>query len=88
MIEIGDKYQSYIDAFKKKFPNHIIGNVLDYDDNYILIEAVEDLKKPVGYDTWHAIDKNTKEIVNYVPSYELDLFFDALDNRRVDYSEV
>ena len=75
-----DEIKTY---FESKFSNLTITRIIDYNDLYYVIEAVEDINEVDYNDPYYMVEKETKEILPYTPAFDIDYFFEALENRTV-----
>lgn len=78
-----DKYKKLVDAFRKANRNLQITTILDYDDTYLIIEAVKNTTTVDYNDPLYAINKDTGKITNFSPAFDFDKYFDALENRVI-----
>ena len=72
-----------IRAFKAKFPKLIVTRVIDYDREHFVVEALENLSKPNYNNPYYGVDKKTYKITGFIPSFDMDAFIDAVENRTV-----
>lgn len=72
-----------IAKIKQLFPKLIVTRVIDYNDLFYVVEAVKSLNESNYNDPYYAVDKKTHEIRGFIPSLDLDGFFDAMDNRTI-----
>lgn len=76
-------YKEAIKIFKTEFPDLTVTKCIDYDDEHFVIEAVKDLKQSDYNSPYYAVGKADKQITGFIPSFDLDAFFDAIENRTV-----
>lgn len=83
-------FEDAIKRFKSQFPELIVLRCIDYDDKHFVIEAVENLDITDYNDPYYGVDKDTGEVTGFIPSLDLDAFFDAVEERTVftSYPEV
>ena len=77
------KFTEAIKVFKREFPELTITRVLDYDRKHFVIEAVKDLDIADYNCPYYGLDKHSGEITSFIPTFDLDEFFDAIENRTV-----
>lgn len=77
------KFTEAIKVFKREFPELTITRVLDYDKKHFVIEAVKDLEIADYNCPYYGLDKHSGEITSFIPTFDLDEFFDAIENRTV-----
>lgn len=77
------KPRKAVDDFKKAHPDLTVTTVLDYDENYYVLEAVKDTSKTDYNAPFFAIGKKDGKIVNFTPGEDFDKFFDAMDNGNI-----
>ena len=75
--------RKFIAAFESANKNLTVTTVVDYDNNSFLVEAMEDLDNPDKNDPWYRVNKKTGKTTPFSPMFEMDKFFDAIENRRV-----
>ena len=76
-------YKKAISTFTKQFPKLTVLRCIDYTDNHYVVEAVGD-QDAVDYNLpYYAIDKTNGKITSFIPTLDLDAFFDAVENRTV-----
>lgn len=73
-----------IAAFSKKYGDLTIVNLVDYDDKWYIITALEDPSKPSYSDPHYAVSKKDGSIVGFYPSTEIAKFSEAVLKRSVD----
>lgn len=73
--------------FVSKKHNLTVTSMVDYNQQYFVVCAVEDVNKADYNAPYYAIDKNTGKIVLFTPGEDFDSFFDAVDNRSIDISQ-
>lgn len=76
-------FNQAIAAFIKRFSNLTVLKCIDYDDSYYVLEAVEDPDITDYNLPYYAVDKNNGKVTSFIPTLDLDAFFDALENRTV-----
>lgn len=72
-----------IQHFKRQFPKLVVTRVIDYDTIHYVVEAVRDLKVPDYNCPYYGVDKRTGEITSFIPTFDLDEFFNALETRTI-----
>lgn len=75
--------QQAMNTFKKHFPKLTITKCVDYDKRHYVIEAVENINVTDYNSPYYAVHKISGKITSFSPSFDLDAFFDAIDNRTV-----
>ena len=75
------KYQKLIDTFKSSHVNLTVTTIIDYDNKYLVVEAVEDINKKDYNDPLYAIEKKTGIVTHFSPAFDFDKFFEATENR-------
>ena len=70
-----------VKAFLKKFPNLIPKQIIDYDDEHYIIEALPEGVEVSYDDPFYGVDKNTGQVTYFSIGPERVKFFDALENR-------
>lgn len=78
-----ESYKKLVDAFKKNNRSLQVTTVIDYDDKYLLIEAVEDTTQRDYNDPLYAVEKKTGKVSHFSPAFDFEKFFDALENRII-----
>lgn len=74
-----------INIFKKRFSDLVILKCINYSEEHYIIEAVKD-ENVVDYNLpYYAVDKNNGRVTVFIPTLDLDGFFDAVENRTVYY---
>lgn len=76
-------FEEAIKIFSTKFPELTVTKCFDYDDQHFVVEAVKDTSKPDYNSPYYAIGKKDKRITGFIPSLDLDSFFDAIEKRTV-----
>ena len=76
-------YEKAIAVFKKRFPKHTVTRCIDYAKDYYVLEAVEDVNSTDYNLPYYAVSKTDDTITSFIPTYDLDAFFDAVRNRTV-----
>lgn len=71
-------------CFKKKHPDLVFKQMLDYDERYYVIEALPPGEKTSFNDPYYGVEKATGVVSYYSPGGEFEKFFDALENRRIE----
>ena len=61
----------------------IILKIIDYDKDCYVIEAVESLDAPNYNSPYYAILKESGKVTSFVPTLDLDAFFEAMENRTL-----
>lgn len=77
---------SFIQAkniFKKRFSNLVILRCVDYSDTHYIFEAVENPHVIDHNSPYYTLDKKTGEVSVFIPTLDLDAFFDAVENRTI-----
>lgn len=77
------KYEKLINGFKNHYKNLIVTSVIDYDDKYIIIEALENTNKKDYNDPYYAVEKKSGDVTHFSPAFDIDKFFDAVENRMI-----
>lgn len=72
-----------IKKFKREFPELTITRVLDYDKRHFVVEAVKSLDISDYNCPYYGVDKRTGKITSFIPTFDLDAFFDAIENRTI-----
>lgn len=72
-----------IQHFKKQFPKLIVTRVIDYDSDHYVLEAVNDLNATDYNCPYYGVNKRTGKITSFIPTFDLDTFFYAVDNRTI-----
>lgn len=75
------KYQKLIDVFKSSYANLTVTTIIDYDNKYLVVEAVEDINKKDYNDPLYAIEKRTGKVTHFSPAFDFDKFFEATEKR-------
>lgn len=70
-------------VFRAKFPKLTITRVIDYDREHFVVEALEDLSKLNYNNPYYGVDKKSSKITGFIPSFDMDAFIDAVENRTV-----
>lgn len=76
-------YEKAINIFEKEFPKLTILKCVDYDEEHYVIEAVEDVDATDYNSPYYGVDKKTGKVTSFIPSMDLDAFFEAVENRTV-----
>jgi hypothetical protein len=72
-----------MNIFNAKFPNLTITRCVDYDQFHFVIEAVENVNVANYNDPYYSVDKRSGKITSFIPTLDLDAFFEAVENRTV-----
>lgn len=72
-----------IDTFKRRFPKLVVTRCVDYNERYFVIEAVENPNVPNYNSPYYGIDKISGKITSFIPTLDLDAFFEAVENRTI-----
>ena len=80
-------FRDAMSIFKKKFPKLIITRCIDYDSEHFVVEAVENVSASNYNDPYYGVDKRSGKITSFIPSLDLDAFFEAIDERTVYVNE-
>lgn len=75
------KYQKLIDTFKSSHVNLTVTTIIDYDNKYLVVEAVENINKKDYNDPLYAIEKRTGKVTHFSPAFDFDKFFEATEKR-------
>jgi len=75
-------------SVKKVHPNHVPTQVLDYDNDYYIVEALPKGVDKSSDDPYYAVEKKTGKVYFYHPGGDFIKFFDALDNRAIKIGDV
>lgn len=59
----------------------IVTKIMDYNDEWYVVECLKDLKQIDYSDPFYAVNKKTLGVVYFLPSYDIDNFIDAAENR-------
>lgn len=78
---MNSKYQKLIDSFRTSHNNLTITTVIDYDNKYLVVEALEDTDKKDYNDPLYAIEKRTGKVTHFSPAFDFDKFFEATEKR-------
>lgn len=78
---MNERYEKLIDKFKASHKNLIITTIIDYDNKYLVVEAVEDINVKDYNDPLFAIEKRTGKVSHFSPAFDFEKFFDATENR-------
>lgn len=76
-------YQEAITVFNVQFPKLTVLKCIDYDKRHFVLEAVESSDDVDHNDPYFAVDKRTGKVTGFIPAFDLDAFFDAIENRTV-----
>ena len=76
-------FNEAIKVFSSKFPDLIVTRCIDYDEQHFVIEAIKDFIRSDYNSPYYAVGKNDKRITGFIPSLDLDEFFNAIENRTV-----
>lgn len=69
--------------FKNHFPKLTILKCVDYSNTHYVLEAVENPEITSYNSPYYAVDKNNGNVTSFIPTLDLDAFFDAVENRTV-----
>lgn len=76
-------FKQAIKIFEERFPKIKVLKCIDYDNNHYILEAVEN-PDIVDYNLpYYAIDKVSGKITSFIPTFDLDSFFNAVENRTL-----
>lgn len=76
-------YRAAISTFTKKFPTLVVTRCIDYDERHFVIEAVENVDVPNYINPYYGVDKDTGKVTGFIPTLDLDAFFDAVSKHTV-----
>lgn len=76
-------FSEAIKKFKREFPELTITRVLDYDKRHFVVEAVKSLDTSDYNCPYYGVDKRTGKVTSFIPTFDLDEFFDAIEKRTV-----
>lgn len=76
-------FNEAISGFHKMFPTLTVTRCIDYDSRHFVIEAVEDLTDANYNSPYYGVDKKNGKVTSFIPSFDLDAFFDAVEKRTV-----
>lgn len=76
-------FNEAMNRFKIKFKNLTITKCIDYNDDYYVVEAVEDLQLTDYNCPYYGIRKRDGQISAFIPTFDLDAFFEAVYNRTL-----
>lgn len=62
-----------------KFKGHIVTKILDYNDKYFVVEAMDRAKDSALY----TVNKNSGLVGGFAPMSDFNTFSDALKNRVI-----
>jgi hypothetical protein len=77
------KRPEFVDIFEKRFPNLKVFRCVDYNDDYFIIEAVEDFNTINFGDPFYAINKKNGAIGSFTPAEDPDAYFEAVEKRTI-----
>lgn len=72
-----------IKHFNKSFPDLTVTRVIDYDRKHYVVEALRDINSADYNCPYYGVDKNSGKITSFIPTLDLDAFFDAAENRTL-----
>lgn len=84
---MNDKFEKLISRFKTNHRDLKVTAVIDYDEKYLVIEALAHGGEKDYNDPLYAIDKNSGRESNFSPAFDFDKFFEAAENRMI-FSET
>jgi hypothetical protein len=76
-------HKQAISTFKKRFPKLTVLRCIDYADDFYVMEAMENPDVADYNLPYYAISKVSGKITSFVPTLDLDAFFEAVDKRTV-----
>lgn len=76
-------YKQAIFEFAKQFPKLKVLRCIDYSNDHYIMEAVEATDVTDYNSPFYAVNKNSGEVTTFIPTLDLDAFFDAVENRTV-----
>lgn len=76
-------YKDAIAFFNKRLPTLVVTRCIDYDETHFVIEAVESLDTANYNSPYYGVDKRTGKVTSFIPSLDLDAFFEAVEDRTV-----
>ena len=71
--------------FAKQFPKLTVLRCINYSNEHYIIEAVENPEVTDYNSPFYAVNKKSGEVTSFIPSLDMDAFFDAVEN-RTEYS--
>ena len=76
-------HKSIADIFNKRFPKSTVIRIIDYNEEYYVVEASEDPNSADTSSSLYGLHKKTGKVTSFSPSVDLDYFFDAVENRTL-----
>lgn len=70
-----------IAIFKKLLPELTVTLVANFNDDYLLIEAVQNPNEPDYNDPYYLLSKKKPEVAPYLPALDMDRFHKAITDK-------
>lgn len=76
--------ENITNAFKKAHPELKLNYIMDYDSDWYVINATDPkIDSDDQIDPYYAANKQSGEIVNFIPTIDDETFYEAYEKRRL-----
>ena len=72
-----------IEHFNDQFPKLMVTRVIDYDNQHYVVEAVRNVNVADYNSPYYGVDKKSGKITSFIPSIDLDAFFEAMEKHTL-----